>query len=151
MVSCLCTRGGGGGRPRLEGGKGCSKAPLSLSRDAAPEFNRLHFETTLKLISPPEFSLKPATLPTPLGAGRLILFKACKAGNIRLRFIGRSVVRTNESRESLQTRETIRSILSRRGLPVIFVQRGDSKGWRGLFYASSDFNVARCCCENLES
>lgn len=110
---------GGGGRPRLEGGKGCSKAPLSLSRDAAPEFNRLHFETILKLISPPEFSLKPATLPTPLGAGRLILFKACKAGNIRLRFIGRSVVRTNESPESLQTRETIRSILSRRGLPVI--------------------------------
>lgn len=56
-------------RPRLEGGrleKGCSKAPLSLSRDAAPEFNRLHFETTLKLISPPEFSLKPASLPSPV-------------------------------------------------------------------------------------
>lgn len=53
---------GAGDRESERDAGSLAPAPLSLSRDAAPEFNRLHFETTAKLISPrvpplPEFSL----------------------------------------------------------------------------------------------
>lgn len=78
----------------VERKRGCSQArtALSLSRDAAPEFNRLHFETTAKLISPRVPRIFPsARSATPVGAGRLILFKASKPviSDHRLRFIAR--------------------------------------------------------------
>lgn len=115
---------------------------MSLSRDAAPEFNRLHFETTLKLISP---RVPPPLLPnflpcnpsTPPGAGRLILFKASKPviSGPRSRFIARcrSIFPSEIQRHEFPaTRETIRSILSRPSLglsvisprPTIAIRRG---------------------------